>query len=134
MTPVEKVGTWKVWVPITGVVTFSLDGDPVPKGRPRMTRQGRAYTPKRTHQYEVAVGNAWISLSPRPVAFTSRVAVTVKVRERVYPADLDNYVKIVLDALNGLAWADDQQVSIIHAIIERGSKEPGIQVEIRAVE
>jgi Holliday junction resolvase RusA-like endonuclease len=29
---------------------------------------------------------------------------------------LDNYVKLTLDALNGVAWADDGQVVRIHAV------------------
>ena len=38
-----------VWVP----------GEPVPKARPRMTRSGHVYTPKRTADYEAAVKAAW---------------------------------------------------------------------------
>ena len=129
--PVRRVGSWQVWE--TDVGKFSVEGDPVPKGRPRMTKTGHTYTPKRTKEYEDEIGSAWISLSPRPPMFTGLVELTVNVRERVHAADLDNYVKIVGDALNGLAWEDDKQVVTCHSHIERGCADPGIQVEVRAV-
>jgi Holliday junction resolvase RusA-like endonuclease len=115
-------------------IAFTVPGDPVPKGRARVavTAAGkvRPYTPKRTHEYEDAIGNAWIGEGPRPPQFAGAVRVSIRVRERVYPSDLDNYVKAVLDALNGLAWADDRQVEVIDATIERKQQEPGIDVTI----
>jgi len=30
--------------------------------------------------------------------------------------DLDNYVKLLMDGLNGVAWLDDKQVTIITAV------------------
>ena len=115
-------------------IAFTVPGDPVPKGRPRVavTAAGkvRPYTPKRTREYEDAIGNAWIGEGPRPPQFSGAVRVSIRVRERVYPSDLDNYVKAVLDALNGLAWADDRQVEVLDATIERKQQEPGIDVTI----
>lgn len=112
-------------------VTFTIPGNPVPKGRPRHTKSGHTYTPKRTREYEDEVGNAWTGKGPRPPQFPAGVRVFIQVRERVYASDLDNYVKIVLDGLNGIAWADDKQVEVIHATIERKHPSPGITVEIR---
>ena len=34
-------------------IDFWFQGEPVGKGRPRFTRQGRAYTPKKTRDYEL---------------------------------------------------------------------------------
>ena len=34
------------------VLAFTVKGPGVPKGRPRFTRQGRAYTPKATEDFE----------------------------------------------------------------------------------
>jgi len=116
---------------VNRVVTFTVPGDPVPKGRPRIGKNGNVYTPARTAEYEDEVGNAWVGEGPRPPQFAGGVRVFVRVKERVHAADLDNYVKVVLDALNGLAWADDKQVEVIHATIERCHPHPCIEVEIR---
>jgi len=120
---------------VTRTVTIRVEGDPVPKGRPRHTLDGHTYTPKRTKEYEDAISVEWLKLDPSERApFTGPVRVTVGVRERVYPADLDNYCKIVLDALNGLAWADDVQVEAICASIIRRHSPAGVTVTVEEIE
>ena len=37
---------------------FRVNGMPQGKARPRFTRQGRAYTPKKTRDYEAALASA----------------------------------------------------------------------------
>ena len=37
---------------------FIVEGRPKPKGRPRMTRRGRVYTPKETLEYEAKIAEA----------------------------------------------------------------------------
>lgn len=122
---------------IERTVSFTVDGPPVPKGRPRFTYyngHAKTYTPKRTAAYEREIGEAWVTCrapEPRPPQFAGTVRVTIRVFEGSgHAADLDNYVKVVLDALNGLAWADDRQVGAIHAWIERGDAEPALSVVI----
>lgn len=119
-------------------VFVEILGDPVPKGRPRTvttkTGKSRTFTPTRTAEYEEQIGYVWVADLGRPEPFVGPVAVTIHVRERVYPSDLDNYVKVALDALNELAWADDKQVVSITATIERHSASPGLTVEITGTE
>ena len=38
--------------------SFIVPGQPIPKGRPRVTRFG-TYTPKRTQQFEASIRRAW---------------------------------------------------------------------------
>jgi hypothetical protein len=48
---------------------FVHDGEPIPKGRPRTTRTGHTYTPKRTADAESALANqfkAEVVGGPRP--------------------------------------------------------------------
>jgi Holliday junction resolvase RusA-like endonuclease len=45
-------------------------------------------------------------------------------------ADLDNLVKAVLDALNGVVWEDDVQVVSMSARIHRGCPKDQRQVSI----
>ena len=114
-------------------VLLKVSGDPIPKGRPRTTKTGHTYTPKRTKEYEAEIGGEWLKLRPSSrVPFVGGVRVLIQVRERIHAADLDNYVKIALDALNGLAWADDKQVEVLHATIERGHPYPGLTIAIMA--
>lgn len=108
-------------------------GQPVPKKRPRVTRHG-TYTPKETVQYENAVRRAWQAsgremlppdtpLSATVVAhFTIPKSASKKAHAAMLGAphiksrgDLDNIVKSILDALNGVAYPDDCAVCHIEA-------------------
>lgn len=89
---------------------FVVPGDPVSKARPRVTRHGNTYTPKSTRDAEERVRAAYLQLHER-TSFSGRVKVTLLFRryER-HGRDADNLIKTVLDALNGVAYADDSQV------------------------
>ena len=41
--------------------------------------------------------------------------------------DLDNYNKVMFDALNGLVWKDDKQVVEIHSFREDDKKNPRVE-------
>lgn len=99
------------------------------KARPRVTRQGRAYTPTATTNAEAWVKLCAIQQIGQPVLTAAlNVAIDIDVevpaswsrkkREAalsgaVRPTgkpDLDNAAKLILDALNKIAWVDDSQV------------------------
>jgi Holliday junction resolvase RusA-like endonuclease len=46
--------------------------------------------------------------------------------------DLDNPVKAMLDAMNGLAWRDDAQIHTLHIskVVAAGDEQPHVQVRI----
>lgn len=110
-----------------------IPGEPVPKGRPRFTRDGRTYTPKKTARHEAEVKLAWkrCGYAPFPagtpirmdVRFTMQMPKSWSGKKRaaidgtpcVKHVDIDNLLKTVQDALNGLAFADDSQVVMITA-------------------
>lgn len=97
-----------VGVPPEKVVRFTIRGEPRSKQRPRVTARG-TYTPAETREAERAVLAAWTETNAEP--FTYQVVVSVDFfngnkRRR----DLDNMAKLVLDALNKHAYADDYQV------------------------
>lgn len=84
------------------------------------------YTAEKTRNAEKRIAEAWTGpCFHTPVEVTimfdrEGIAVTVtpvdveqlsKLR-----GDLDNYLKTVLDALNGIAWDDDRQVVKITAV------------------
>ena len=100
---------------------------PQVKQRPRMTRRGKAYTPIKTHLAENVIGEGW--LGPKfdgpvymEVEFTkdSSVVTVGMLDDEQYPAsplrgDIDNYVKLVMDGLNGIAYEDDNQIRLVKA-------------------
>jgi Holliday junction resolvase RusA-like endonuclease len=96
---------------------------PKAKQRPRMTRYGRAYTPKATHIFENAVAagwnkNYWYGDSPIAIQIVlDKDGFTVTIGEHKTDTpksplrgDIDNYAKSILDGLNGVAFKDDSQV------------------------
>ena len=103
---------------------IKVNSKPIPKGRPRMTRYGRVFTPATTLQAEVIIAEAWNGpkyegLVEIDCVFTpegTTVTVTpVEGTQSKLRGDLDNYVKLLMDGLNGVAWLDDKQVIVVRA-------------------
>ena len=97
-------------------------GRPVPKGRPRLGRRGRVFTPEKTLMAEAIIHQGWDG--PRyenPVKMTvhfyvDKTTVTVEpydVTPSKLRGDIDNYLKLLMDGLNGAAWVDDKQVHYV---------------------
>jgi Holliday junction resolvase RusA-like endonuclease len=98
--------------------TFALT--PVAKGRPRLGKFG-AFTPAKTRKAEGEL-RYFISQN-NPTLFTGAICVaidfvlvrpaSVTAKKRPWPVtrpDIDNYVKGVMDAANGILWVDDAQI------------------------
>lgn len=112
--------------------TLTVPGRPTPKGRPRLGRRGRVFTPEKTLQAEAVIREAWIKKKgpkwEEPVwieiiFYYDKTQITVGLDEgggkSKLRGDIDNYVKLVMDGLNGAAWVDDKQVHKIVATKER---------------
>lgn len=109
-------------------MTFIIPGTPVAKGRPRMGRFG-TYTPEKTVAYESLVQLAYMQRCenkrlegplraevrlyfPIPKSETkgnARKMSSGEIRPAKRP-DLDNCLKAIFDALNGIAYDDDSQI------------------------
>lgn len=106
-----------------------FDLKPFPKERPRATRSGVMYTPQKTRDYEKRVLDLFKEDFPdhdpiaEPISVdvevaTDKITVSVSVEEhkpKGMRGDLDNYVKAILDSLNGAAWVDDRQIVALTA-------------------
>jgi Holliday junction resolvase RusA-like endonuclease len=107
-------------------LSFHIIGEPKSKSRARVTyRAGRAmsYTPAETVKAEHAVAKAYRDAGgPAEPSSTStfglRLSFVCGTRQR---RDLDNMTKLVLDGLNGVAFADDSQVTELTANLTRGA-------------
>lgn len=98
------------------VAEFTVWGDPMSKQRPRTSR-GRTYTPKATIEAESRV--AW-SFRAATVGYSypavAEYGMAVRfVRANRRHKDTDNMLKLLFDALNRVAYADDSQI-VEHAV------------------
>lgn len=108
-------------------VCFTVFGKPQGKGRPRFTRSGHTYTPGSTAEYEERVKLAYrqagggrlsgfvtadiLAVFTVPKSYTkAQKASAFDMRYVPKKPDCDNIAKIILDALNGLAYDDDAQI------------------------
>lgn len=102
--------------------SFVVEGKPIAKQRPRLTRRGKAYTPQRTKDAEANVaahydGPHFEGEVGVDICF-EKDSIRVTIWDSDYVAvsmrgDLDNLAKTVLDGLNGVAWVDDKQVKYL---------------------
>lgn len=133
---------------------FEIEGKPVGKGRPRFKRMGnfvQTYTPEKTADYEKLVRlrfqNAGGAITDKPVKIeivalfappkSARKKDKIEMlANRILPVkkpDCDNIAKIVLDALNKIAYVDDSQVVEL-AVKKRYSAEEKVTVHIEEIE
>jgi Holliday junction resolvase RusA-like endonuclease len=112
-------------------VSVNVPGEPVPASRPRVTKRGVTYYPKRYTEFLERIARAWQAegrpvIDGDPVAIGARVEVLiprpkshlltggqVRAGAPLIPgrADLDNFVKAALDGLVACgAMPDDRRV------------------------
>jgi Holliday junction resolvase RusA-like endonuclease len=111
-------------------VVFVIPGVARGKQRPRATRTGRVYTPKQTVNQEAYIKMLAATamrgfapfVGPLEATFSISVAIpksfTRQQRKLIdegnfYPTskpDIDNVVKLLCDAMNGIVYGDDKQI------------------------
>lgn len=115
---------------------LTIPGEPIAKARPRMTKSGHVYTPQRTVDYERWVQTLFVEEYGQPrmegaillqldLHFGIPKSRSKGTRERMRQGlerpckrpDIDNCLKSVSDALNGIAYKDDSQ--IVTAVIQK---------------
>lgn len=110
---------------------FIVDGKPQGKQRPRFSRISKTvYTPTKTAKYEKQIAKAYTESGGKCIPADCYVSVSVSAffpipksyskkkredcLERILrpdkKPDIDNILKVVLDALNKVAYEDDKQV------------------------
>lgn len=115
-------------------IHLEIHGKPVGKGRPKFsTKTGRAYTPKATVLAEKEIRQAWREAGqPRLPDAALEIVVKLYVQRpqshykkngelsaegerhpipRNKKPDVDNAIKLVMDALNSQAYKDDVQIA-----------------------
>jgi Holliday junction resolvase RusA-like endonuclease len=133
---------------LTLEVLFTVPGEPRGKGRPRFTRKGFAYTDTATRDYETVIRCRAAEAMPCE-ALDTPISVRVDIYKGVAKSwsnarrsraldgleipgkpDLDNVAKAVLDAMNGVVYADDAQVVRL-LVTKQYSLEPRLVVTVK---
>lgn len=117
-------------------ICLTIPGSPVGKQRARVTRQGHAFTPAKTVNYEALVKQTFAAKYPDFVPMPGPVSMILSiyimpsketsrkltkagiggVRPRpIIKPDISNVLKSIEDALNGLAYVDDKQIISVYA-------------------
>ena len=129
-------------------IVFTVEGDPVPQPRARITTRGgygHAYTPDRhpVHAYRRAIAQAAADAGATPVTTPVCVEIeavflrpkshsTQKGLKATAPAmprpDADNIAKAVLDSLKGIAWRDD---TLVRRLVIEKSYGPTARTTVR---
>lgn len=125
------------------MVKFTVHGEIMGKPRPRFNKSGRVWTPSKFKDYEGRIAQAYEDAGGEKLEGTVAVKVRtframpktrpkrLKREEDVYKPDADNILKLVLDALNGVAYDDDKQVvRVICAKMPRARREEFLEVEV----
>lgn len=133
------------------MIKLTIPGEPVAKGRPRVTRYG-TYTPEKTKNYETLVkelyfvehgqtlleGELKIEIKaylriPKSASKAKKTKMAKGVIRPTKRPDLDNLMKAVTDAINGVAYEDDSQ--IVSASVEKYySEEPRTEIKIERID
>lgn len=137
------------------MIEFTIPGDPVPQGRPRAGRAGRRivmYDPKESREYKRYVsliarqhapktllkGPLSVEMKiyrkiPKSTTKKDRALISEGIKRPVTKPDTDNYTKSVLDALNGIIYKDDSQVTDLYAS-KYYSDNPRVELKIQEID
>lgn len=91
--------------------------------------RGRAVLSAEAKKYKATVK---VLLAKHPI-LSGPVALTAYVYRPQRSGDLDNRLKVLGDALNGVIWADDKQVVEIHAYRHDDKANPRVEIEVTAL-
>ena len=137
------------------MISVTVPGEPTGKARPRVVRakNGRvmSYTPDKTSSYEALVRACYLAAGGTRFEDNVSIRVTITayfgipksaskkrtaamLNGELAPTkkpDADNIAKIICDALNGIAYRDDSQVTEL-LVTKAYSNQPGVVLQIEA--
>lgn len=136
------------------MIVFTIPGDPIAQGRPRAYRQGKQikmYDPKESKDYKrfvelIAKQHAPKKLLegaikanihfyrpiPKRTSKKDRALISEGNKHPVTKPDTSNYVKGIEDALNGIIYKDDSQITQLSAG-KSYSDNPRVEIEIQEI-
>ena len=143
---------------MSNVLSFEIPGQPIGQGRPKFSTingHARAYDPEKSRNYKAyvkllatqAMKDSGFTMIEGPCCLSIDAYFAVpkskskKFREAAlsgleYPTkkpDIDNIVKALQDALNGLAYKDDSSIVFL-SVAKCYSEVPRVEVILREIE
>lgn len=115
---------------MTAYLRVIIPGNPVPKGRPRLGN-GFVYTPRETQRAEHTVKAHARRAGAKPMQGPISIELRFY-RETKRRVDVDNMAKLVLDALNGVCWRDDDQIASLMATKAHDPENPRTEIVVEA--
>ena len=114
-------------------IAFTVETTPYPQPRPRIVRR-HAFEPRRITEYKNIIRTfAKIHMAGRlPCSNLVQVDITIRRNKKIGShnfGDVDNHVKAVLDALNGVCYRDDALVVKLVAVKEATTNE-GVDIAV----
>lgn len=106
---------------------------PLPPSANRYWRnyQGRVVVSDEAKQYKQTL--AMLAKVDQVKPLTGPVAVTVAVYRERKAGDLDNRLKVLLDAMQGAFYANDSQIREIHATLHDDRHDPRVEVAVTSL-
>lgn len=140
---------------MNGAIKVTINAVPQSQPRPRITVRGKyahAYEPKSITEYKRLIAGKYRSEYKQQLPLTGALSVDVRFYRPIQKSiskierqrrllgeslptvkpDIDNYVKAILDALNGLAFHDDSQIAVLYAR-KIYSDKPRTEIEITEI-
>ena len=134
------------------IIELTIPGNPQGKQRPKAKRMGQftgIYTPEKTVNYETYLKELFVAKYPdfMPLAgplmlqFTAYVSIPTSTSQKrkalmleggIIPEkkpDIDNILKIIMDALESVAYKRDSQIAIV-IISKLYSERPRVELKI----
>ena len=134
------------------IIELTVPGEPQGKQRPRAKRMGRftgIYTPEKTVNYETYIKELFVTkypdfmpmVGPLIIQFTAFVSIPSSTSQKkralmldghIIPEktpDIDNILKIIMDALESVAYKRDSQIAVAVAV-KLYSERPRLELKI----
>ena len=97
------------------MIKILIDADIIPQARPRVTRCGRTYFPKRNQDFRRIVQTCAMAAMKGAEPLKGEICAVFKVyrkwrRTARQAGDVDNLSKSLMDGMNGIVFEDDSQI------------------------
>lgn len=99
-----------------------IEGPPKSKARPRLGKRGSVYSPSKPN--EEALGWELKTIFKQRIEEGNLAVGCVFYRPNRQRIDVDNLLKLVMDAATGIVWKDDSQVTAQLGILEMDKERP----------